>query len=199
MITYDYQIAQGNTAPQLFDTLTLPSPINLTNATLKLVLAKADGSGAIRTGTIVEARPSMAAAEEIDVKASLDGADVAAKAVFNIQWHFTLGDNSSYDFPPSAPAVDEEDRIYRRLLILPSLFATMTTQTQSGIVITAKTIAELREFPPSSAYLKADVLEDANGMYAVYKWVNAATDADDGQSYVRPTLFNISGVWVKIL
>lgn len=67
------------------------------------------------------------------------------------------------------------------------------------INVTANTITHLRTFASNSRNFKADVISDANGMFAVYRWDNDATNADDGQLYIRPNDFTSAGLWVKIL
>lgn len=65
--------------------------------------------------------------------------------------------------------------------------------------VDAETIADLRTYPSLSTNFVAHVLSGANGEYTVFRWDAAATNADDGASYVRPSDYTSAGLWVRIL
>lgn len=80
------------------------------------------------------------------------------------------------------------------------LAALMLTSTRvTRTVVLADTIADLREYPSDSTNFKAEVIADANNAFAVFKWDAGATNADDGNQYVRPNDFEAAGLWVRIL
>lgn len=66
-------------------------------------------------------------------------------------------------------------------------------------IFSVSNITALRALISSASNFRAEVLSDANGLFAVYRWDADATDADDGNQYIRPSDFDTEGLWVKIL
>jgi hypothetical protein len=81
---------------------------------------------------------------------------------------------------------------------LSTLMATAAA-LRTRVIVEADDLDELREAPSMATNYIAHVIADDNGIYSVFKWSAAATDADDGGNYIRPDDFVTAGLWVRIL